>query len=139
MERSETKVAIKSKRKCRPKDRPRKQAEGSLQDAIQELITLKYKFRWRENKVHGALQMKMGGWINGCGTKGEADMTVYVPIVGCFRSYYIVHLEIKRPGTYQKPEQKAWQELVTNCGEFYKVVRSQEDVENYFKEMGWAK
>lgn len=132
-------MPIRSKRKCRPKARPRKQAEGSLQDAIQELITLKYKFRWRENKVHGSLQMRHGGWINGCGTKGEADMTVYVPIAGVPCGHYIVHLEIKRDGTYQQPEQKTWEKLVGDHGEFYQVVRSQADVENYFKEMGWAK
>jgi hypothetical protein len=123
-----------SKRKCRPKDRPRKQAEGSLQDAIREYIAYR-GYRCEPRKVHGAARTLVGGnFIAGCEKRGRSDLDVYVP-TGTPWQHYIVHFEVKRKGAYQEQEQKVWQKLVEGHQEFYFVVRSIEDVDAAFTEV----
>lgn len=45
-------------------------------------------------------------------------------------------IELKLPGTYQSPEQKAWQASVTGAGGLYAVCRSMAEVEGTLA--GWG-
>ena len=119
--------------------RSRKQPEGNIQDAIRELIAVKYRWRHRRNNVHGPAQVLQGRGVVKCGTKGEADLTVYVPWAQATDLFRILHVEVKKPGEYQTPEQKDWQQTVEKCGEYYAVCRSQEDFEEFVRGKGWAK
>jgi hypothetical protein len=47
-------------------------------------------------------------------------------VVHVGRPYF---LEVKRPKSYQSPEQRAFQKLAEAAGAYYAVVRSIEDVE----------
>jgi hypothetical protein len=52
--------------------------------------------------------------------KGVADLCLAIPRHG----YGALYIEMKRPGTYQRPEQKAWQQAVEKYGSKYVVCRS---------------
>lgn len=55
--------------------------------------------------------------------KGVADLCLAVPMHG----YGALYIEMKRKGTYQRPEQKAWQQAVERHGSKYVVCRSKEE------------
>lgn len=55
--------------------------------------------------------------------RGVADLCLSVPM----RGYGALYVEMKRKGTYQRPEQKAWQEAVERHGSKYAVCRSREE------------
>lgn len=55
--------------------------------------------------------------------KGVADLCLSVPMHG----YGALYIEMKRPGCYQRPEQKVWQANVEKYGNKYVVCRSVED------------
>lgn len=52
--------------------------------------------------------------------KGVADLCLAIPKHG----YGALYIEMKRHGTYQRPEQKAWQQAVEKYGSKYVVCRS---------------
>lgn len=55
--------------------------------------------------------------------KGVADLCLCLPRQG----YGALYIEMKRHGTYQRPEQKAWQAAVEKYGNKYVVCRSREE------------
>lgn len=55
--------------------------------------------------------------------KGVADLCLCIPRHG----YGALYIEMKRKGTYQRPEQKAWQAAVEKYGNKYVVCRSREE------------
>lgn len=55
--------------------------------------------------------------------KGVADLCLSVPMHG----YGALYIEMKRPGSYQRPEQKTWQSNVEKYGNKYVVCKSVED------------
>lgn len=63
--------------------------------------------------------------------KGQADFRFVLPPHG--RS---CEIELKIPGTYQSPEQKAWAAEVTAAGALYAVCRSMAEVEGTLA--GWG-
>lgn len=55
--------------------------------------------------------------------KGVADLCLAIPKHG----YGALYIEMKRKGTYQRPEQRAWQQAVERYGSKYVVCRSREE------------
>lgn len=54
--------------------------------------------------------------------RGVADLCLAVPRKG----YAALYIEMKKPGSYQSPEQKAWQKSVERYGNKYVVCKSLE-------------
>lgn len=76
-------------------------------------------FWWRNNS--GAFKTAHGTFVR-FGTPGSPDIIV----VHVGRPYF---LEVKRPGSNQSPDQKAFQQSAKRAGALYAVVRSIEDVQ----------
>lgn len=55
--------------------------------------------------------------------KGVADLCLAIPRHG----YAALYIEMKRPGCYQRPEQKMWERGVTKHGNKYVVCKSLEE------------
>lgn len=55
--------------------------------------------------------------------RGVADLCLCVPRGG----YAALYIEMKKPGSYQRPEQKEWQKNVEKYGNKYIVSKSVED------------
>lgn len=54
--------------------------------------------------------------------RGVADLCLAIPRNG----YGALYIEMKKPGRYQQPEQRAWQENIQKYGNKYVVVKSVE-------------
>ena len=63
--------------------------------------------------------------------KGQPDLRFVIPPHG-----QSAEIELKIPGTYQTPEQKAWQCAAVKAGGLYAVCRSMAEVEGTLK--GWG-
>jgi hypothetical protein len=92
--------------------------ERDIQQSICEYLTARRHFFWRNNT--GAAKLEGGRFIR-FGTPGSPDLIV----VHVGRPYF---LEVKRPGTYQSPDQKTFQAAAEKAGALYAVVRSIDDV-----------
>ena len=55
--------------------------------------------------------------------RGVADLCLAIPRKG----YAALYIEMKKPGSYQSPEQKAWQKNIERYGNKYVVCRSLEE------------
>ena len=55
--------------------------------------------------------------------RGVADLCLCIPRGG----YHALYIEMKRPGSYQRPEQKEWQKNCEKYGNLYVVCRSLEE------------
>ncbi len=55
--------------------------------------------------------------------RGVADLCLAIPRKG----YAALYIEMKKPGSYQSPEQKAWQKSIERYGNKYVVCRSLEE------------
>lgn len=55
--------------------------------------------------------------------RGVADLCLAIPRKG----YAALYIEMKKPGAYQSPEQKAWQKNIERYGNKYVVCRSLEE------------
>jgi hypothetical protein len=93
--------------------------EKEIQASICDYLDLRKHFWWRNNS--GAFKTAHGGFVR-FGTPGSPDIIV----VHVGRPYF---LEVKRPGSYQSPDQKAFQQHAETAGAMYAVVRSIEDVQ----------
>jgi hypothetical protein len=103
-----------------PSPRRRKQPlEKEIQASICDYLIYRKHFFWRNNT--GAFKTEHGGFVR-FGAKGSPDIIV----VHIGRPYF---LEMKRPGTYQSPEQKEFQTRAEKAGALYAVVRSIQDVQ----------
>ncbi len=92
--------------------------EKEIQRAICDYLTLRRHFFWRNNT--GAFKTVHDSYVR-FGTTGSPDIIV----VHVGRPYF---LEVKRPNSYQSPEQKEFQRQAEAAGGLYAVVRSIEDV-----------
>jgi hypothetical protein len=93
--------------------------ERDIQSSICDYLSARRHFFWRNNT--GAAKLEGGRFIR-FGTPGSPDIIV----VHVGRPYF---LEVKRPGTHQSPEQKAFQAEAEKAGALYAVVRSIDDVQ----------
>jgi hypothetical protein len=93
--------------------------EREIQAAICQYLDVRKHFWWRNNS--GAFTTEHGGFVR-FGRPGSPDIIV----VHVGRPYF---LEVKRPGSYQSPEQKGFQARAEKVGALYAVVRSIEDVQ----------
>ena len=55
--------------------------------------------------------------------RGVADLCLCIPRGG----YHALYIEMKKPGSYQRPEQKEWQKNCEKYGNLYVVCRSLEE------------
>jgi hypothetical protein len=99
--------------------------EANIQSGICEYLEMRRHFFTRINNIPAFNEMSMAPLkCVGCRStprKGMSDILV----VHVGRPYF---LEVKRPKTYQSPEQKAFQAEVAKAGALYAVVRSIDDV-----------
>jgi hypothetical protein len=58
--------------------------------------------------------------------RGVADLCLCVPKGG----YHALYIEMKKPGSYQRPEQKEWQRNVEKYGNRYVVCKTVEEFQN---------
>jgi hypothetical protein len=99
--------------------------ESEIQSAICDYLALRKHFFWRQN-TSPTVQKGAEGWsfrrMPKYAMRGVADIIV----VHVGRPYF---LEVKRPGSYQTPEQREFQVSAEKAGALYAVVRSIEDVQ----------
>lgn len=55
--------------------------------------------------------------------KGVADLCLALMRHG----YGALYIEMKKPGSYQRPEQKTWEQSITRHGYLYKVIKNFDD------------
>ena len=97
--------------------------ETDIQAAICDYLALRRHFFFRSNNIpvfgksRGAFRA-----LPKHTPRGIADIIV----VHIGQPYF---LEVKRPGTYQRPEQKEFQKAAEAAGALYAVVRSIDDVQ----------
>ncbi len=96
----------------------RKLSEAKIQSQILYMLKKAGIFHWRQN----AGVIKAGAFRVRLGPKGIPDIIVLLPPTGRFMG-----LEVKRKGTYQNPDQKAFQARIEAVGGMYHVVRSKEE------------
>lgn len=100
--------------------RPR---EAEIQSAILEYLAARHHFFFRTNNIP-VFDKNRGAFraLPKHTPRGVADIIV----VHVGRPYF---LEVKRPGPYQRPEQKEFQKRAEAAGALYAVVRSIEDLQ----------
>ncbi|HEV2630572.1 MAG TPA: hypothetical protein VGV41_18265 [Pseudolabrys sp.] len=97
--------------------------ETEIQASICDYLAYKRHFFFRSNnipvfdKARGAFRA-----LPKHTPRGVADIIV----VHIGKPYF---LEVKRPGTYQRPEQKEFQKAAEAAGALYAVVRSIDDIQ----------
>lgn len=127
-----------------PEKKPKKEAEIQREildyiNTIKESTKKPFTF-WRENNtpspniVNG--EFKGMRRLPKYALPGVSDIIVLAVFNGVPSALF---LEVKRPKTYQSPGQKEFQAEVENVGLKYRVVRSIEDVEAVFEELGLDK
>src|ERR1043166_7044665 len=100
---------------------PRKETEASIQYSICEYLAARKYLFWRQNTA-GLYRDGRFFSLPKYAMRGVSDIIV----VHTGRPYF---LEVKRPKTYQSPDQKEFQKRVEAAGAHYAVVRSIEDVQ----------
>ncbi len=99
--------------------------ESEIQLSICEYLAARKHFYWRQNTAP-TIQKSNGGWAFRKMPKHSLKGVPDIILVHVGRPYF---LEVKRPGTYQSPDQKAFQQRAEEAGALYAVVRSIEDVQ----------
>lgn len=124
-------MALKSKRKCRPKTRYTPTPEGYVMRAVSSLLTVHGIWHERRNvaKMQGA-----GGGFYSFGIKGEADYLA-LPIDKQGRRR-ILRIEVKALGKKQNPHQRLYEELCKKDQQEYLVVDDIDILIRYLKESG---
>jgi hypothetical protein len=97
--------------------------ETDIQAAICDYLALRRHFFFRSNNIP-VFDKSRGAFraLPKHTPRGIADIIV----VHIGKPYF---LEVKRPGTYQTPEQKDFQKAAEAAGALYAVVRSIDDVQ----------
>jgi len=97
--------------------------ETDIQAAICDYLALRRYFFFRSNNIP-VFDKSRGAFraLPKHTPRGIADIIV----VHIGKPYF---LEVKRPGTYQRPEQKEFQKAAEAAGALYAVVRSIDDVQ----------
>jgi hypothetical protein len=97
--------------------------ESEIQSAICDYLAAKRHFFWRQNTAP-SFDWKSNQFrrMPKHALKGVPDII----LVHVGRPYF---LEVKRPKTYQSPEQKLFQQNAEAAGALYAVVRSIDDVQ----------
>ena len=99
------------------------ETESSIQASICEYLAYKGHFFWRQNTAPTFdWKTKQFRRMPKYAMRGVPDII----LVHVGRPYF---LEVKRPGTYQSPEQKGFQRQAETAGALYAVVRSIDDVQ----------
>ena len=99
-----------------------KELEKDIQNAICEYLAIKKHYFWRSNNIPVFdPTRKLFRRMPAYSIKGVSDLILLKNGVAYF-------LEVKRPKTYQSPEQKEFEKNVKSNGCVYKVVRSVDDV-----------
>lgn len=104
-------------------------SESQIQQECVEWFKQKYPQLWNEGMLfhianEGIRLGGMGSRVKREGVvKGVADLCLCIPMHG----YGALYIEMKRKGTYQKPEQKAWQAATERHGNKYVVCRSKQE------------
>ena len=100
--------------------------ESEVQSSILDYLMLRKYFAFRLNNIpafnrdaDGSVRMRR---LSKGNLRGMAD--IIVVLVG--RPYF---LEVNRPGSYQRPEQREFQKHAESVGAHYAVVRSTEEVQ----------
>src|SRR6185295_12982606 len=106
--------------------RRKRPLESEIQSSICDYLTLRHHFFFRANNIpafnrntNGSITMRR---LPKHTPRGIADIIVV-------HTGFPYFLEVKRPGTYQSAEQKAFQKQAEKAGAFYSVVRSIDDVQ----------
>jgi hypothetical protein len=102
-----------------------KEAESQIVSAICDYLAAKRYFFWRQNTAP-AIQKSADGWAFRRMPKHAKRGVSDIILVHVGQPYF---LEVKRRGTYQSPEQKAFQAEAEKAGALYAVVRSIDDVQ----------
>jgi penicillin-binding protein-related factor A (putative recombinase) len=92
--------------------------EKTIQNAIEEYLTLKRHCFWRNNS--GALPTKSGGFVR-FGSVGTPDICLV------YKGQFF-GLEVKQPKGKQSIGQKDFQKRLTDAGGIYRIVTSIDDV-----------
>ncbi len=96
-------------------------SEAQIQHAILLALGCREDLRvWRQNT--GCARSPKTGRLVRFGVPGWADIGGVL-----FPTGRLIQLEVKGPKGRQSPEQKAWEQMVTRFGGFYRVVRSVEE------------
>jgi len=96
--------------------------ESDIQNQICDYLALKHLFFWRQNTAPTFQKDRQCfRRMPKYSLKGVSDIILILDGVPWF-------IEVKRPKTYQSPEQKKFQSNVEANGGIYKVVRGLDDV-----------
>lgn len=109
-----------------PRDPSEGPSESQIQQSCIKWFQLQHRALWDDGVLfHIANEgIRLGG--QGRRTKregivrGVADLCLAMPRHG----YGALYIEMKRPGSYQSPEQKTWQKSIERHGNKYVVCRS---------------
>jgi hypothetical protein len=88
------------------------------------LLALRRHFFWRQNTAP-AVNKSKDGWSF---RRMPKHSRRGVPDIIVIKDGQFIGLEVKRPGTYQSPEQNVFEKDVSAAGGRYHVVRSIDDV-----------
>lgn len=109
-------------------------SEHDLQLAVTRELTLRLppSIAWSAVDHAAKLSLSQAAMRKARGVKrGQSDYRFVLPPDG-----RCGEIELKLPGTYQSPEQKAWAVAVTGAGGLYAVCRSMAEVEGTLA--GWG-
>ncbi len=102
-----------------------KEKESGIQSAICDYLAYRNVFFWRQNTAPTISKGK-DGWAF---RRMPKHSRRGVPDIIVVKQGQFIGLEVKRPGTSQSPEQKAFQADLEAAGGRYCVVRSIDDVQ----------
>lgn len=105
------------------------QTESQIQQDCLKWFALQYPLLWQEGMLfhipnEGIRLGKMGARVKREGVvRGVADLCLCISRGG----YNALYIEMKKPGSYQRPEQKEWQRNTEKHGNRYVVCKSLDD------------
>lgn len=105
------------------------QTESQIQQDCIKVFAAQYPVLYQEGMLfhianEGIRLGKMGARVKKEGVvRGVADLCLCIPRGG----YGALYIEMKKPGSYQRPEQKEWQRNCEKYGNRYVVCKSVEE------------
>jgi hypothetical protein len=101
-------------------------SEATIQTSICEYLAYRKHLFWRSNNIP-AFNRNTNGTVT---MRRLPQYTMRgLPDIIVIREGLFIGLEVKKPGTYQSKEQKAFEKLCQEHKAFYFVVRSIDDVQ----------
>ncbi len=110
--------------------------ESQIQQDCIKWFAIQYPELWNQGMLfhipnEGIRLGRMGARVKREGVvRGVADLFLCVARGG----YHGLFIEMKKPGSYQRPEQRSWQKYVERQGYRYIVCKSLEEFKRYVKQ-----